>query len=56
VGELEAEEPAAGLENPEGLPQRRVAVRDVPDAKRDGVGIERAVLELGERLGVALAE
>ena len=53
--ELEAQEPPAGLQNAVGLAERLVDVRDVADAERDRIGVERAILE-GQRLGVPLDE
>lgn len=48
--------PAAGLEDPAGLPQRGGAVRHVAYPKRHRVGVKAFVGEGSQRLGVALDE
>ena len=50
---LEAHEAAAGLEHAPRLPERRRAVGDVADAKRDRVGV-KGVVGKRQALGVAL--
>ena len=47
--ELEAVEGAAGLQDAEGLAQRRIAVSDVPNAEGNRVGVER-IVRVRERL------